>query len=73
MVNEGKDGQFFQHARHRLAVQHLHLHGGLELRQRGFDLPAPAVQLAASAYETVSGPGLRIANVSAHCCPPRNE
>jgi len=29
----------------RFTVQHIHLHRGLEVRQRGFDLPAQAVQL----------------------------
>ena len=35
----------FSTALDRFTVQHIHLHHGLEIRQRGFDLPALAVEL----------------------------
>jgi hypothetical protein len=41
VVDEGKDGSFLQHAWHRLTVQHIHLDGGREVRERGLD-PAKA-------------------------------
>jgi hypothetical protein len=44
VVDDGEHRQFLQHTWYRFAVPHLHLHRGLELRQRGFDLPAQLVQ-----------------------------
>jgi hypothetical protein len=38
VINDGKHRQFFQHAWHGFAVQHIHLHGGLEMCQRGLDV-----------------------------------
>jgi hypothetical protein len=43
VVDHGQDGQLLQHARDSFTVQHLHPHRGLEVRQRGLDLPTLAV------------------------------
>jgi hypothetical protein len=43
VVDHGTDSQLLQHTWARCAVQHLHLHRGLEVHQGGFDLPAPSV------------------------------
>jgi hypothetical protein len=39
VVDEGEDGQCLQHACYRFTAQHIHRHGGLELRERGLHLP----------------------------------
>ena len=44
VIEDGEDGQFFQHTGHGCAVKHVHGHRRLQLTQRGFDLPADAVQ-----------------------------
>jgi hypothetical protein len=41
-VADGEHRQFFQHAWHCFAVQHVQLQGRLKIRQRGLDRPAPA-------------------------------
>jgi len=43
IVDAGKDGQFLQHTRCRLAVPYSHVHAGFKWSERGFDLPAPPV------------------------------
>src|SRR5262245_9813544 len=46
VVDEGEHHPLRQHARHRLAMPHVHRHRGLEVRSRGFDLPALSVELS---------------------------
>ena len=50
VVDDGERRHFFQHAWHGFAVQHVHLHGGLKLRQRGLHLPALAVEVGDTGF-----------------------
>jgi hypothetical protein len=45
VVDDGENHQLLQHAWHGFAMQHIHLHRRLKMRQRCFYLPASAVQL----------------------------